>query len=175
MAQVKMYFENELPSSGSRIPVGIHDKGDIFFNGLRRNEDWWELHFSSKSGQVQTKRLFQPNANFINEGETPSDALKRSEDKNIAVVTVALRCLLGESVGDVEFDSYEDFMHKSADLLKGVEGTTICLKVSPDPKKPEYGKVPDYKYMDSYLEGFPTALYWTKKEKQLLEDLGIAA
>jgi len=39
MIQAKLYFENELPTGGSKIPVGIHE-GDVLFKGLVYDQGW---------------------------------------------------------------------------------------------------------------------------------------
>lgn len=175
MIQAKLYFEKDLPSGGSSIPAGIHDKGDVEFLGLTKHDNYWELRFGNKAGQFLNKRLFEPNANYMNEGESPSDALQRSVDKNVRIVVDVLRVFLGEAAGNLEAEDYDSFMELAAKELEEWQGVAVCLKVMPDKRNDKmYSKIPDYKFIDSYMSGFPTSLYLTKKEKEKLEEAGIA-
>jgi hypothetical protein len=166
MIQAKLYFEKELPTGGSAIPMGIHDKGDVKFLGLRKTDNYWDIRFGNTAGQFVHHRLFEPDANFSYEGETPSEALQRSIDKNVRITVDVLRVFLGEMAGNLEADTYEEFMQLAADSLEPFVGSAVCIKVIPDARNEKYTKLTNYKYVDAFVEGFPTSLYWTKKEKE---------
>ena len=107
----------------------------------------------------------------MDEGETPSEALKRAEDRNIATVAAVMRALMGEQVGEMEFNEYEEFMNLAASALQPFEGTPVCLKVLPDKKNTKYTTIPDRRFIDTFVEGFPTNLRFSKKELELLEQV----
>lgn len=173
MIQAKLYFDRELPSAGAGITPGIHANGDIQYLGIEKADTSWDVRFGNVQGQFVRKRLFEPNANYMNEGETPADALQRSIDKNVGVLVDIMRAVVGEAAKGVEAETYEEFVTKVADELKPYEGTPVCLKVVPETRNDKtYGKVPDYNFIDSYVPGFPTTLYWKKKEKELMAKHG---
>jgi hypothetical protein len=94
----------------------------------------------------------------------------------VRIVVDVLRVFLGEAAGTLEAEDYDSFMELASKELEAWQGVAVCLKVMPDKKGDKtYAKIPDYKFIDSYMKGFPTSLYWTKKEKEKLEAAGIAA
>lgn len=175
MIQAKLYFDRELPSGGAGITPGIHANGDIQYLGAEKSDTAWDLRFGNTTGQFIRKRLFEPNANYVNEGETPTEALQRSIDKNVGIVVDIMRAVIGEAAKGVEAETYDEFVLKAANELKPYEGTPVCLKVLPDARNEKlYGKIPDYNFIDSYVQGFPTTLFWKKKEKELMEKHGFS-
>lgn len=173
MIQAKLYFDKDLPAGGSSITPGIHADGSVQYLGLEANDEHWDIKFGNTSGQFLRKRLFAPNANFVNEGETPADALQRSQDLNVRILVALMRAVIGEAAKNVEAETYPEFVQKVADELKPHSGAAVCLKVLPNPRADKmYSKIPDYDFVDSYVQGFPTTLYWKKKEKELMEKNG---
>ena len=173
MIQAKLYFDKDLPAGGSSIAPGIHADGSVQYLGLKPNDEHWDIKFSNTAGQFLNKRLFAPNANYVNEGETPAEALQRSQDLNVRVLVSLMRALVGEAAKSVEAETYTEFVQKVAEELKEREGSPLCLKVLPNPRGDKmYSKIPDYDFVDSYVQGFPTTLFWKKKEKELMEKHG---
>lgn len=159
-----------MPSTGASIAPGIHDKGDVKFLGIVRNDNSWDIRFGNEQGQFLTKRLFEPNANYMNEGETPSQALQRSIDKNVGIVVRVMRTFLGEAAGNIEGEDYDSFMTNAQKEAEQFIGTVVCLKVIPDMRNDKlFSKIPDYGFIDSYVNGFPTTLYLSKKDKELFD------
>jgi len=170
MIQAKLYFDKDMPSTGASIAPGIHDKGDVKFLGIVRNDNSWDIRFGNEQGQFLTKRLFEPNANYMNEGETPSQALQRSIDKNVGIVVRVMRTFLGEAAGNIEGEDYDSFMTNAQKEAEQFIGTVVCLKVIPDMRNDKlFSKIPDYGFIDSYVNGFPTTLYLSKKDKELFD------
>lgn len=174
-----MYFDEAGTSGGAVFPAGIY-KGAIF-NGMYRNQDWWELSFSSPEGHSITKYLNTPTGQYPYGEETPEDALQREADDNIRYVVKALRVVAGDEIASsVATEDYESFMAQSASILLPLKGTLVNLKILPNAKKPEFtdlprraSRYPLYSYIERYEEGEEPKLKFTKRELALLNENGI--
>lgn len=167
MIQAKMLF-NEAPGagSGSKIPVGI--QSGVSFNGLVRDQEWWDIKFS-KDGQQLHKRLFDPTGSYQFDDETPEQALEREMEANLRHAANLAHVIVGEKASEIEAPDYHAFMKAIADAVNPHKGFLVNLKVIPDRKLkyPDLGKYPNY--LERHQEGVESKLKYSKKELELLQ------
>jgi hypothetical protein len=169
MIQAKMFFEDTLPTGGSKIPVGIHT--GVMFMGLVKADGHCDINFQNASGQVIHKRLFVPDGGKPKEGESAADAIERQTGNNIKHVVHLLREIYGdEAVAQLEAPTYDKFIDKALVLLNPKKGFLVNLKVTPDRtgKYSDLGFFPT-SYVEAFVEGKECQLRFTKKEQEALD------
>lgn len=110
--------------------------------------------------------------------ETPVEALRREEGRNLAIVTAVLHAVLPE----VEFDKFEgkdygDFIAKAVVSLNKFKNSLVNLKVvgkkvvSKVTKKTNiFSDIQNYPgFIEKYVEGEETKLKFSAKELAVLE------
>lgn len=174
MIQASMFFTKELPSGGSKIPVGIHT-GNVSFSGITFEDGYYDINFTSDSGQTIHRRLFKPTGNKPKEGETVTEAMLREEGRNITSLADLLKVLLGEeTAAQVSAPDYNSFMAKAMLILNNSKGIKVNLKVVPDYRENKYPELPAYRYVERFEEGKGTELAFTKKETEAIEKMHAA-
>ena len=171
MYQASMFFENSLPTGGSKIPVGIH-KG-VMFMGLVKGEGFYDLKFQNSAGQDIHKRLFNPDGSKPKEGESPAEAIQRQTGNNLKHVVHLLRVIYGDdAISKIEAPTYEDFMKKAINLTNSQKGFLVNLKVTLDRtnKYSDLGFFPA-SYMEAFVEGQESQLRFSKKEQEALDSV----
>lgn len=159
------FFEEKLPSGGTKIPVGIHSA--VMFSGLVRDQKWWDIKFT-KDGKSIHKRIFvdvKPK-----DQESLEDAAKRHAQNNLPHVTKLLRLFLGdETAKNVQATTFEGFLQQAAIFLSGFANNPkglVNLKVVYD----KDGVYPDLPYFPDYVElhvpGQEPTLQFTPSEQE---------
>lgn len=169
MIQAKLFFENTLPTGGSKIPIGIHE--GIMFMGITKDSGFCDINFQNSNGQVLHKRLFTPDGSKPKEGESAADAIERQTGNNIKHIVHLLREMYGdESVAMLEAPSYDKFIDKAITLVNPKKGFLVNLKVTPD-RTAQYSDLGFFptSYLEAFVEGTKTGLYFTKKEQESLD------
>lgn len=173
MIQSKLYFEDTLPTGGSKIPIGIHE--GVMFMGVVKDAGFCDINFQNSQGQVIHKRLFTPDGSKPKEGESAAEAVERQTGNNLKHVVHLLRIIYGDdSAAQVEAPTYDKFMDKVISLVNPKKGFLVNLKVTPDRtgKYSDLGFFPT-SYLEAFVEGTPTQLRFTKREQETLNSSAV--
>lgn len=170
--QASIIFTEDLSSSGSKIPVGIHSNCSLV--SVEKGETFYDVNFKDSEGRVNNKRLWQPKGTYPatnKDGkitETTAEALAREERENMRLIVKLLHIFLGEEgLATVSGSTYDEFMAKGAAILnQKASSKKLNLKLIYDSvgAYSTFGKFVDY--VEEYVEGQAPTLSYTPWELQ---------
>ena len=170
--KASIIFAEDLSSSGSKIPVGIHTNCSL--ESVEKGDTFYDINFKDSEGRVHNKRLWQPKGTYPRKDksgnviETPAEALAREERENMRHITKLLHIFLGEEgLQTVNASSYDEFMAKGAAILNQKANTKkLNLKLIYDSVGvySTFGNFVDY--VEEYVEGEAPTLQYTPWELQ---------
>lgn len=167
--QASIIFTEDLSSSGSKIPMGIHTNCSL--ESVEKGETFYDVNFKDSENRVHNKRLWQPKGLYPRKDkdgaitETAAEALAREERENMRLIVKLLHIFLGEEGLTVGASSYEEFMAKAAAILnQKASSKKLNLKLIYDSAGvySTFGNFVDY--VEEYVEGQEPTLHFTPWE-----------
>lgn len=159
---------------GKQMPIAINQ--NIFVDKIEIKPTYSKITFANDDGQSVIKFLFDPKVGgespYPNSDETVDDAFNRVYDQRVdwfVDLLVALKAeeeVEGINVSGLDshdIDSYKRFVEDTKKIVSNYADNRVNLKVRYD-NKGQWPFVPDSYYVESYTEGIPPSIQYTKKE-----------
>jgi len=166
--QAALIFKNDLASTATKIPVGIHT--NVAVTSVVKGDNYVDINFEDPEGRKHNKRLWAPNGNYpvTKDGvtETTAQALTREEGARLAHIVKLLHIFLGEE-GLAKFPAldYEPFVDRAIKELTpklSTKKVNVKLIYDSDGMYSVFGNFPDY--IEEYVENQAPKLKYSKWE-----------
>lgn len=171
MYNLKDHLKDLYPSR--KMGVGFHEKAQV--TDIVIEPDYFEIQYDKQGGEYANNRFYFPTPDKVwkNDGETPAQAVERKSKQIIDHIVKHLSCFYDEDeIATMSAPSLRATveMFREKVLLKNkTHFVNLKLVPSKDGQWANFGSYPNY--IEPWKEGKKCGLYFTKYEKNLIEEL----